>query len=33
MVKSALEAVGNDPVELRRIADSVVSLKVSARKP
>jgi len=33
LVKSALEAVGNDPAELRRIADSVVSLKVSARKP
>ena len=33
LVKSALEAVGNDPAELRRVADSVVSLKVSARKP
>jgi len=33
MVKSAMDALGNDPIELRRVADSVLSLKVSARKP
>ncbi len=33
MVKSAMDALGNDPAALRRVADSVLSMKVSARKP